>query len=92
MRESESRSDVAPDTGAALLTRAVRGITALSIAGLTLVVLGVGVVAFLAELAKTWTWYFRMEQAMALAAPVTVVLLAVALVGGVGIVAVSHRD
>ena len=92
MRETVSRLWPLRDDGATLLVKVVRGITALSVVGLALVVLGVGIVAFYAEVAKTWSWYFRMEQAMALAAPVTVVLLVVALAGGIGIVAVSHRD
>jgi multisubunit Na+/H+ antiporter MnhB subunit len=91
MREAVSRF-LPRDDGSTLLVRVVRGVTALSVVGLALVVLGVGVVAFYAEVAKTWSWYFRMEQAMAVAAPVTVVLLAVALVGGIGVVAVSHRE
>jgi uncharacterized membrane protein len=92
MRETVSRLLPRHDDGSTLLVRAIRGVTALSVVGLALVVLGVGVVAFLAELAKTWTWYFRMEQAMALATPVVLVLLVVSIVGGVGVVAASHRD
>jgi uncharacterized membrane protein YqjE len=92
MRETVSRLWPRPDDGTSVAVRVVRGITALSVLGLALVVLGVGVVAFYAEVAKTWSWYFRMEQAMAFAAPITVVLLVVALVGGIGVVAVSHRD
>ena len=92
MREAASRLWPLHDDGATLLVKAVRGITTLSVVGLALVVLGVGIVAFYAEVAKTWSWYFRMEQAMAFAAPITVVLLTVALVGGIGVVAVSHRD
>ena len=88
---SESVSDSSPDSGPSRLFRLARGVTALSVVSLALVVLGVGVVAFTAELAKTWSWYFRMEQAMALAAPATVALLAVAIVGGFGVIVASRR-
>ncbi|MFB6101448.1 MAG: hypothetical protein ABEJ73_02670 [Haloplanus sp.] len=69
-----------------------RGLTVLSVGGLLLVVLGAAIVAVLAEFAKTWQWYFRMEQAMALAAPVTVVLLGLSLIGLLGVVAVAPSD
>jgi hypothetical protein len=100
MTETESLSDPpgsVDDPGSVAesepspLSRLARGVTALSVFSLALVVLGVGVVAFLAELAKTWSWYFRMEQAMALAAPVTLALLAVAVVGGLGVVLTNGR-
>jgi len=73
-------------------TRLVRGLTLLSGGGLVLVVLGAATVAMLAEFAKTWRWYFRMEQAMALAMPATLVLLGLFVVGLVGMVAVADRD
>jgi len=69
-----------------------RGLTLLSVGGLVLVVLSAATVAMLAEFAKTWRWYFRMEQAMALATPVTLVLLGSAVVGLIGAVVVADRD
>jgi len=73
-------------------SRIVRGLTILSGGGLLLVVLGAATVAMLAEFAKTWRWYFRMEQAMALAMPATLVLLGVFLVGLAGMVTLASRD
>ena len=72
--------------------RVMRGLTLLSGGGLLLVVLGAATVAMLAEFAKTWRWYFRMEQAMALAMPATLVLLGLFVVGLVGMVALAARD
>lgn len=72
--------------------RLVRRLALLSGGGLVLVLLGAATVAMLAEFAKTWRWYFRMEQAMALAMPVTLVLLGCFVVGLVGMVAVATRD
>ncbi|AXG07730.1 hypothetical protein DU500_15565 [Haloplanus rubicundus] len=70
----------------------MRGVTLLSGGGLLLVVLGAATVAMLAEFAKTWRWYFRMEQAMALAMPATLVLLGLFVVGLVGMVVLAGRD
>lgn len=72
--------------------RLLRGLTVLSLGGLVLVVLGAATVAILAEFVKTWEWYFRMERAMALATPVTLVLLALSAVGLAGTVATADRD
>lgn len=72
--------------------RLFRGLAVLSVGGLLLVVLGAATVAVLAEFAKTWRWYFRMEQAMALATPATLLLLALSVVGLVGTVALADRD
>lgn len=71
--------------------RLCRGLTLLSVGSLLLVVLGAATVAILAEFAKTWRWYFRMEQAMAVATPVTLALLALSLVGLAGMVALADR-
>lgn len=73
-------------------SRLFRGLTLVSIGGLVLVVLGAATVAVLAEFAKTWRWYFRMEQAMTLATPVTLVLLGLSLVGLIGVVALADRS
>jgi|GEM_PF-3845693 len=73
-------------------SRLFRGLTLLSVGGLLLVLLGAATVAMLAEFAKTWRWYFRMEQAMALATPVTLVLLALTVVGLIGVVALADRE
>ncbi|WP_251342922.1 hypothetical protein [Haloplanus halophilus] len=70
----------------------LRRLTVLSVGSLVLVVLGAATVAVLAEFAKTWRWYFRMEQAMALAAPAVLVLLGLSIVGLVGVVALADRD
>lgn len=47
---------------------------------LLFVVAGVGLVGFLAETQQTWQWYFRMEQVIAAATPVTLTLSGVTLV------------
>ena len=57
------------------LARVCRAGTVLSATALCLVVAAVGVVAFVAELHATWTWYFRMEQAIETATPVAMGLL-----------------
>ena len=72
-------------------SRLMRGVTLLSGGGLLLVVLGAATVAMLAEFAKTWRWYFRMEQAMALAMPATLILLGLFVVGLVGMVVLADR-
>jgi hypothetical protein len=74
------------------LARLFRGLTLFSVGGLVVVVLGAATVAVLAEFAKTWRWYFRMEQAMALAAPMTLTLLCLSLVGLAGVVALATSD
>lgn len=71
--------------------RVMRGLTLLSGGGLLLVVLGAATVAMLAEFAKTWEWYFRMEQAMELAMPATLILLGVFVAGLVGMVVLADR-
>jgi hypothetical protein len=73
-------------------SRLMRGVTLLSGGGLLLVVLGAATVAMLAEFAKTWRWYFRMEQAMALAMPATLVLLGLFVLGLVGMVVLASHD
>jgi len=70
----------------------VRGLTLLSVGGLVLVVLAAATVAVLAEFAKTWRWYFRMEQAMAFATPAALLLLGLAVAGMLGVVALAGRD
>lgn len=72
-------------------SRLLRGLTLLSVGSLVLVILGAATVAILAEFAKTWRWYFRMEQAMAIATPVTLVLLTLSLVGLIGMVVLADR-
>ena len=71
--------------------RVMRGLTLLSGGGLLLVVLGAATVAMLAEFAKTWEWYFRMEQAMELAMPATLILLGVFVAGLVGMFVLADR-
>lgn len=67
--------------------RGVLGTVAvLSVAGLALVVGGVGVLAVIAEYADTWTWFFRLERAASMAVPVVVVLLVVGVVSALGLV------
>ncbi|MFB6157137.1 MAG: hypothetical protein ABEJ34_04785 [Haloferacaceae archaeon] len=70
----------------------LRSVAVLSTAGLLVVVLGLATVAVVAEFNRTWTWYFRMERAMAVAEPATVLLLALAAIGYFGTVAVAGRD
>jgi hypothetical protein len=69
-----------------------RSLTLLSLGGLVLVVLGAATVAMLAEFAKTWRWYFRMEQAMALATPAALIFLGLSIVGLLGVVALAGQD
>lgn len=68
-----------------------RAITASTVA-LCLLVLAVAVVATIAESFATWQWYFRMEQTIALATPVTIALLVISFVGGFALVAVAPAD
>ncbi|WP_117594574.1 hypothetical protein [Haloprofundus halophilus] len=70
---------------------ALRRFAAVSVAGLVLSVLGVAVVAIVAESYATWEWYFRMEQAMSLLMPVTMAFLGLSLVSGFGVVYAADR-
>ena len=63
---------------------AFRRLTVVSFAALCLAVAVVGVVAVVAESVNTWTWYFRMERAMALGTPLVIGLVAVTLGGAMG--------
>ena len=63
---------------------AFRRLTVVSFAALCLAVAVVGGVAVVAESINTWTWYFRMEQAMALGTPLVLGLVAVTLGGAMG--------
>lgn len=66
--------------------------TLLSATALLLVVAAVGAVAFVAEMYATWTWYFRMEQAIATATPVAVWLLGVSMAFLFGTVLTADRE
>lgn len=54
------------------------------------VVASVGAVAIWAEFEHSWRSFFVMEQVMAMAAPVTTLLLAAVLVTGIGAVAMAR--
>lgn len=73
-------------SGSDILAAVLRGATLVSFAGLCLVVAVVGAVAVLAELQNTWRWYFRMEQTIALATPIVLGLLGLALASTLGLV------
>lgn len=64
----------------------LRAATVAAFGALCLVVVGVGGVALLAESQRTWQWYFRMEQVIAVGTPVVVALLGVVTLGGVVVV------
>ena len=61
-----------------------RRLTMVSFAALCLAVAVVGGVAVVAESISTWSWYFRMERAVALATPLVLGLVAVTLGGAMG--------
>lgn len=57
---------------------------------LCVVVAGVGAIAVWAEFEHSWRSFFVMEQVMAMAAPVTKLLLAAVLLTGLGTVAMAR--
>jgi hypothetical protein len=60
-----------------------------SVLVLVAVVAGVGAVALGAEATQSWQYYLVMERAMAVATPVAVVLLGLAVLAGLGTVVTS---
>ena len=82
--ESESGGGLSARLRGMTLGGACRRLTMVSFAALCLSVAAVGGVAVVAESVSTWTWYFRMERAVALATPLVVGLLAVTLGGALG--------
>jgi len=64
----------------------LRGTAILSVVGLCLVVAGVAVVAVVAEAYQTWTWYFRMEQAISAGTPIALGFTGLAIVSSFGLV------
>lgn len=70
----------------------VRRLAIASVAGLIVVMLALASLTLVAESYATWEWYFRMEQAIALAAPVSAVLAIVALVSGFALVVVVPEE
>lgn len=73
------------------LARVCRAGTVLSATALCLVVAAVGVVAFVAELHATWTWYFRMERAIETATPLAMWLLGASVAFLFGTVATAGK-
>jgi hypothetical protein len=73
-------------------TEVLRVASLAAFGGLVAVVLGVAVVAMVAEAYATWQWYFRMEQAIAVARPLVPVLFVLSLAGGGILVALAPRD
>lgn len=71
------------------VSNALRITTVASFGTLCLLVIGVGVVAFVAELSKQWIWYLRMEQAMALATPAVIGLLGLSITSATCLVMVT---
>ncbi len=74
------------------LTRVCRVGTVLSATALLLVVALVGLVAFVAEMHATWTWYFRMERTISAATPVAMWLLGSSFVFLFGTVATARYE
>ncbi|WP_458210002.1 hypothetical protein [Haladaptatus sp. NG-SE-30] len=74
------------------LTRTVRFGTALSTVLLLVVVVAVGLVAFVAETQANWQWYFRMEQTITAATPIAMGLLTASLVGLASLVVLAGRE
>lgn len=60
--------------------RAAQAIPLVLLGALVVVVAGVGLVGFVAETQQTWRWYFRMEQAIAIATPIALALAGTSLV------------
>jgi hypothetical protein len=73
---------------AATLVRAFAGV---SLLGLLLSIAAVAVVAVGAESVQTWGWYFRMEQAMALATPLALGFAGSSLAAGFALVWVASE-
>ena len=85
MTESErDPGGLAGRVGGTTLGGAFRRLTVVSFVALCLAVAVVGGVAVVAESINTWTWYFRMERAIALGTPLVLGLLAVTLGGAMG--------
>ena len=75
------RTALADRVRATTLGGVCRRLTLISFAALCVAVAVVGGVAVVAESISTWTWYFRMEQTVALATPVVGGLLVISLGG-----------
>lgn len=71
------------------LSDLLRGTAVLSVVGLCLVVAGVAVVAVVAEAHQTWTWYFRMEQAISAGTPIALGFTGLAIASSFGLVYVA---
>ncbi|WP_101298268.1 hypothetical protein [Halegenticoccus soli] len=71
---------------------ALRGLALASFGGLCLVLVAVATVAFVAEMHRTWEWYFRMERAISFATPLALGLCAAAMVGGFGLVFLAPEE
>jgi hypothetical protein len=63
-----------------------------AVALVALVVAAIGVVAIVAELHKTWEWYFLMERAIALATPVALGLVALSMIACFCLIALSPSE
>lgn len=83
MRERETGRSIDLAARAAPL---FRGLAIVSLVGLCAVLMTVAAVAAVAEFHQTWIWYFRMEQSISTATPVSAVLTVTALVGAFGVV------
>lgn len=70
-------------------TDLLRGTALLSVVGLCLVVAGVALVAVVAEAYQTWSWYFRMEQAISAGTPLALGFAALAVASSFGLVYVA---
>lgn len=71
---------------------ALRTATLAAFGVLCLLVLGVGAFALVAESQRTWQWYFRMEQVIAIGTPVVVALLGVVTVGALALVVLTDYE
>jgi hypothetical protein len=77
--------------GVSRTSRSVRALALLSTAGLLTVLALVGVVATVAELNGSWSWYLRMEKAISASTPVALGLAAVTVVALFGLALVADR-
>ncbi len=84
MTESERRGGLTDRLQEVTLGGVFRRLSLVSFAALCLAVAAVGGVAVVAESLSTWSWYFRMERAVALATPLVVGLVAVTLGAAMG--------
>jgi hypothetical protein len=70
----------------------LRGGAVLAVSLVALVVAAVGAITLVAELNATWGWYFLMERSIALATPVTLVLLGLSVLACFSLIVLSPSE